>query len=177
MFARCQSPLSSPAIDAALEATELRADVYIADARVRQDRRRDVRQLDPAHDTPRIVANPIVGAVAANRRRIEEGEPARQFVALVPVTFCLMQKDWPRLRVPLGRVERPIGQHQLRLAIPDQAQAMPARVRAALGLHHDRRLPIRIQAAGAQPFELFSWYAANAERHVMFPFASKETRA
>jgi hypothetical protein len=65
----------------------------------------------------------------------------------------------------MKRVERPVGQHQLRFALRDQSEAVAAGIRHSLGDPLQRGLTVRVAAATPDPIDLFARNASNHESH------------
>jgi hypothetical protein len=78
-----------------------------------------------------------------------------------------VQEDRARLGVRLGAVERAIGEHELVVALGDQAQAMTARVRDAFCDADERRLAVRVGAPVAEPPDVVGGDALDAQGHVV----------
>lgn len=106
-------------LNPALVAVVLRTNMDVCDGGVRQYSRAGGYELIAWYDVARLVSNPVVVAVPANDRRLQEAKPRREGVAVIPSACVPMKKDRPHFCVRLHAVEWPVCRHQLELQVTD----------------------------------------------------------
>ena len=86
-------------------------------------------------------------------------------IAIVARTGFRVHEHRPGFGVGLRFGEGSVAKHEQRLALGDEAKAVPAWIGAAFGAAPHRGLPVGVRAAGAERFEFFAVDALNAQSH------------
>lgn len=153
------------AVDSALEAVELRANVNVGDLRVGQDLVARRSEVVTRHNVSRFVSNPIVLPVAPDDRWCQVSEPRGQFVPFVALALMRVQEDRSDLCVGLYVRKRPVREHKLFVSLCNQLQTVATRVRLALRNPPQGRLPVCIRGASPVVASELARNASNCQFH------------